>query len=140
MAEPGSAHAGPGDRNRVRVVLADDVAGIRQLVRALLEASGRFSVVAEAGTGREAIEAVAAHRPALLLLDLSMPDMDGFTALPDILRLEPAPLVVVLSAHSDPELRSAVLAAGASAYLDKGSSPRELVQHLLHLIDTHRVP
>lgn len=59
------------------VVLVDDSEDIRSLVRTRLRLTGSFSVVGEGGTGRDAVDLAAAHRPELMLLDISMPDMDA---------------------------------------------------------------
>lgn len=109
----------PGDR--IRVVLADDVAEYRLLVRVLLEDDGRFEIVAEAGDGAEAILACDAERPDAILLDLAMPTVDGLQAIPEILARSPATIVVVLSGFAREQLEREVLSCGASAYLEKGA-------------------
>jgi CheY-like chemotaxis protein len=73
----------------LRVVICDDVAELRALVRAQLEADGDISVVGEAGSGIEAIGVIEEERPELVLLDLSMPDMDGLEVLAKLRRLLP---------------------------------------------------
>lgn len=103
-----------------RVVIADDVADLRILLRVALEQTGRFDVVAEAADGARAIIEVEAHRPDLVVLDLSMPVLDGLEALPRILAAAPDTRVVVLSGFSAARMRDQVLSAGAIAYLEKG--------------------
>ena len=118
-----------------RVVVADDVAQLRGLLRLLLERSGHFTVVAEAANGAEAVDATARERPDLTLLDLSMPVMDGLEALPLIRQAVPSCAVVVLSGFDADRMARTALAAGASAYLVKGIPPDHLVARLLELLD-----
>jgi signal transduction histidine kinase/CheY-like chemotaxis protein len=117
------------------VLLADDVAALRNLVRLAIESSGRFRVVGEASDGGGAItEAVALH-PDLVLLDLSMPKMDGLEALPRILEAVPTTRVVVLSGFNHVRMAPVATRLGASAYLEKGLEPAELVASLLRLLE-----
>lgn len=117
-----------------RVVVADDVAHLRTLLRLVLERSRRFEVVAEAGNGRQAIEAAQQHRPDLTLLDLSMPVLDGLEALPVIRASVPSTTVVVLSGFDADRMEGRALEAGAAAYLVKGILPDVLVAQLLELL------
>src|SRR5437870_947474 len=73
---------GAGPMEPVRIVLADDVEDIRYLFRVVLEAAGRFEVVGEAATGREAVDLARSLQPDVILLDLGMPEMGGLEALP----------------------------------------------------------
>jgi CheY-like chemotaxis protein len=112
-----------------RVVVVDDEDDIRALVRIMLGADGRFAIVAEAPNGREAVEAVATHKPDVVVLDLSMPVMDGIAALPLIREVAPDCRVAVCSAHG--ESSAYVLGIGADAYVDKLDLPRSLA----HVLD-----
>jgi CheY-like chemotaxis protein/anti-sigma regulatory factor (Ser/Thr protein kinase) len=114
-----------------RVVLADDVADMRFLLRKTLERSGRFSVVGEATNGAEAVAQATQQRPDLALLDLSMPVMDGLEALPRIRDAVPDCTVVVLSGFDTDAMADQALQAGAAAYLVKGMRPDDLVTQLL---------
>ena len=118
-----------------RVLLADDVGELRTLVRLTLERTGQFQVVAEAGTGREAVEAAKDTRPDLVLLDVSMPIMDGLEALPLILDASPESVVVMLSGFAEEKLGALAARQGALAYLQKGVPPNELVTRLLALLE-----
>lgn len=115
----------------VRVIIADDVADIRLLLRLTLEDSSHFAVVGEAADGLEAIDAARHHQPDLVLLDLSMPNMDGLEALPMIIEAAPRTRVVVLSGHASPAIRETAREQGAESYLDKTVSSYHLVKHLL---------
>jgi DNA-binding NarL/FixJ family response regulator len=113
------------------VLIVDDVADLRLLVRLALERSGRFQVVAEAEGGLEGIELAGHHRPDLVLLDLSMPDMDGMEALPAVRDAAPDSKVVVLSGFERPQMWPRAQASGAVGYVEKGASPQALVDELL---------
>ncbi len=114
----------------MRVILVDDVAGLRNLFRIVLEDSGRFLVVGEANDGIEGIEACRTHQPDVVLLDLSMPRMDGLEALPRILEVAPTAQVVVLSAFERDRMAARVLDLGAVAYMEKGADPLTFVENL----------
>lgn len=77
------------ETGKVSVVLVDDSVDVRTLVRMRLEASGQFDVVGEAADGEQAIELVIRHEPALVLLDISMPAMDGVETCPPSWRCVP---------------------------------------------------
>ena len=117
-----------------RVVLVDDMVELRQLIKLTLERSGRFEVVGQAGNGREGIEVAAATDPDLVLLDISMPVMDGLEALPAICRTVPSATVVMLSGFSEARLGAEAAAGGATAYLEKGLAPDALVARLLEVL------
>ena len=100
---------------------------IRQGMRALLASERDFEVVAEANDGREALELAIKHRPDVVVMDLSMPKMDGTQATRQILRTCPSTKVLVVSSYSDRECVDAVLRAGALGYLVKQTAAVELI-------------
>lgn len=102
------------------VLLVDDNSLVRRLLREQLTARGALEVVGEAGDAASAVKLAAEVEPDLVVLDLSMPGSDGFTAIGDLLAAAPATRVVVMSGFAAHEVADRVLAAGASAYLEKG--------------------
>ena len=117
-----------------RVLVADDVAEIRDLVRLSLERSGRFRVVAEAEHGGVAVDLARRHQPDLCLLDMAMPIVDGLAALPQIREVAPECTVVVLSAFDADRFGQPARDAGAAGYLTKGLRPDDLVRELLAIL------
>jgi DNA-binding NarL/FixJ family response regulator len=104
----------------VRVYLCDDVPALRLVLRTLFELDGSFEVVGEAGDGRTALEEVARLQPDVLVLDLSLPEMDGLEVLEALRERAPAVRVVVFTGYPEAELREAAVARGARRYLEKG--------------------
>ena len=110
----------------VRVLVADDTAGMRALIREFLNAANGFVVVGEASTGREAIMLAQSLHPDLVVLDLSMPEMDGMRAIPELRSRVPEAGILVLSGYGGAMVQRA-LDAGAHAYIEKGIGFDDLV-------------
>jgi len=114
------------------VLLADDTASVRMLLRGTLEASEAFEVVGEAGDGAQAVEMAAALQPDMVLLDLDMPVLGGMEAIPLIRSCAPHARVVVVSGYAPDRMGPKAVEVGAAAFLEKQQRPRELVANLLH--------
>lgn len=114
-------------------MLVDDSDDLRLLVRTFLERSG-LEVVDEGGNGREAIALARTHRPDLLLLDVSMPEMDGLEALPQVTAASPHTRVVMFTGFEQQGLDDRVRRLGATALLEKSMSMRSLAPRLLELL------
>ena len=112
-----------------RILLVDDHPLTRSALAALLQQHG-FEVAGEASDGQEAIERAAELRPDLVLLDLSMPGVDGLTALPRLREAAPECEVVVLTASGTEENLLAAIRAGAAGYLLKSEPPARIVEFL----------
>lgn len=112
-----------------RVLLVDDHPLTRDALATLLEQHG-FAVVGQAGDGNEAIEAARRLQPDLVLLDLSMPDLDGLSALPRLREAAPECEVVVLTASGTEENLLAAIRGGAAGYLLKTEPPERIVEFL----------
>jgi DNA-binding NarL/FixJ family response regulator len=110
----------------IRVLLTEDHWLVRASLKSLLADFAGVEVVAEAGDGREALELVAKHRPTLVLMDISMPGLNGLEATRRIVKEHADVRVVVLSMHTSEDYVLQALRAGASGYVLKGSAPREL--------------
>jgi DNA-binding NarL/FixJ family response regulator len=110
----------------VRVLLAEDHWLVRASFKSLLTDFAGIEVVAEAGDGREALELIAQHRPDLVLMDISMPGLNGLEATRRIVKEHPGIKVIVLSMHAGEEYVLQALRAGASGYVLKGAAPGEL--------------
>ncbi|MGY1815555.1 response regulator transcription factor [Blastococcus sp. SYSU D00820] len=114
------------DAGPIRVLLVDDEELVRFGLRTVLEATGGFEVVGEAGDGRAAVAAAEQLRPDVVLTDIRMPVMDGLEATRRILALPHPPQVAVLTTFHVDEYVYAALAAGAAGFLLKDTPPREI--------------
>ncbi len=115
-------------QTQISVLIVDDHQVVRIGLQQLLELDGGVTVVGVAGDGTQAIAMVAKHRPDLVLMDISMPVMDGIEATRRIKALQPSACVVVLSSYGDEAHVTRAVEAGADGYLLKHSDPRQLVQ------------
>ena len=112
----------------ITVLLADDHRIVREGLRKLLEAESDIEVVGEAATGRQAVEMTARLRPAVVVMDIAMPRLNGLEAARRILETDPAARVLILSAHSDDAYVEKVMELGAAGYLIKQTSARCLAE------------
>lgn len=110
----------------IRVLLADDHRLMRAGLRALLKSLELVQVIAEAGTGHEAIQLAEQHQPDIVIMDIAMPELNGLEATARLVKLTPAPRVIILSMHANEEYVKRALQAGAAGYLLKGAEPAEL--------------
>lgn len=131
----GRREQGAMGTDKTSVVLVDDSRDVRTLVRMRLESSGLFDVVGEAEDGEQAIGLVYRHEPAMLLLDTSMPTMDGIEALPAILALCPETTVVMFSGFEGTGLAARARELGAVDFVEKSIPLEELPQRLLQSLD-----
>lgn len=111
----------------VRILIADDHEVVRIGLAALLDRQAGFSVVAEARSGREAVELARRHRPDVVVMDIRMPDGSGTDACRTITGELPGTAVVMLTSYADDAALFAAIAAGASGYVLKRIGSRELV-------------
>ncbi len=112
----------------VRILIADDHAVVRAGLRALLERQGHFRVVAEAGTGEEAVAKAQEHHPDVAVLDIRMPGLSGIEACRRIVETVEDCRVIMLTSYAEDELLFAAVQAGASGYILKRIGDNELVQ------------
>ena len=112
----------------IRVVLADDHPVVRAGLAALLTSLPGIEVVGVAANGREAVREVVTSRPDVAVLDLQMPDLDGFAATREIARTAPDVAVLVLTMFEDDDSVFAAMRAGARGYLVKGAEQDEIAR------------
>jgi DNA-binding NarL/FixJ family response regulator len=114
----------------VRILIVDDRAVVRQELHSVLELLGDVTVVGEAVDGWDAIHQAGALQPDLVLMDLEMPGLDGFEATRQIKALHLAQRVIVLTVHGDDISQQKALAAGADAFIVKGSDLRTMLDQI----------
>lgn len=113
--------------SKLRILLADDHTVMRTGLRALLQQHSGMEVVGESDNGRHAIELVDSLRPDVVVMDLTMPELNGIEATKTIVSQHPTTAVVILSMHADESYVMRALKAGARGYLLKDSAPTDLV-------------
>jgi DNA-binding NarL/FixJ family response regulator len=113
------------------VLVVDDHQLFTHALTTVLSQDGRFEVVGTAATGREAVRLAKSAEAEVVLMDMSMPVLDGPAATRRLLTLEHAPCVIALSGHNDSLSRTAALDAGASAFVTKSEAFDELVATIL---------
>lgn len=115
----------------VRVLLADDAADLRFLLTQALSLDGRLEVVAAVGDGRAALEAIAAHLPDVVLMDVAMPVMDGLTATREVKARWPQLPVIIFTGYADAVVAAGAEEVGADAFVGKDRPLAEVVDTLL---------
>lgn len=120
--------------SKIRIVIAEDHLIVRDGIKALISADPHFEVVGEAKNGFEAIQIVGKLKPDLILMDLTMPGLNGMEAIDEIKSSSPETKVLVLTVHNIEEYVYACLQAGADGYLLKKSSCEELMNAIYHVI------
>jgi two-component system response regulator DevR len=113
--------------NPVRILIADDHSVVRAGLRALLERQGRFRVIAEAGTGEEAIAKAQEFHPDVAILDVRMPGVSGIEACRQIVESVEGCKVIMLTSYAEDELLFAAIQAGASGYVLKRIGDNDLI-------------
>jgi DNA-binding NarL/FixJ family response regulator len=113
--------------NKISVLLVDDHTIVRKGLRSLLDAEADIQVIGEAEDGREAVEQVGRLRPQVVVMDITMPGLNGLEATRQITERFPQVQVVVLTMHTAEEYIFQILRAGASGYVVKRAAPSELI-------------
>ena len=118
---------------RFRVLIVDDMAQVRQDLRTVLILAGMacgtpLEIVGAAANGQEAIQQVEALHPDVVLMDLAMPVMDGWTATRQIKALFPSIRVIALTVHSNPESRQKAYLSGIDSFIEKGAPATDIVR------------
>jgi DNA-binding NarL/FixJ family response regulator len=110
-----------------RILLVDDHEIVRKGLKSVLEARKDWEIIGEATTGREAVEMVEELKPDVVVMDISMPELNGLEAVRQIVKIAPRTEVLVLTMHESEDLVREVLEAGARGYLLKSDASRQLI-------------
>jgi YesN/AraC family two-component response regulator len=110
----------------ISVVVCDDVPELRRLLREVLEEDEGMHVVGEAADGRQAVEVIEQLQPDVVILDLSMPELDGLEAIPLIHRVAPAAEICIFSGFEEGKVAEIALRLKASRYVRKGAPLEDL--------------
>lgn len=112
---------------KIRVLLADDHALVRTGIAMMIRQQSDMEVAGEAENGRDAVAQAKKLTPSIIVMDISMPDLNGIDATHQVAALSPAPKVIALSGHTDRRAVVDILRAGASGYVVKNAAPQELM-------------
>lgn len=123
----------------IRLLLVDDHAVVREGYRRLLERRGDLTIVAEAGSASEAIDAFREHAPEVVVLDLSLPDMGGVELIGRLRARDAGARILAFSMHREPLFAAQALKAGALGYVTKSSEPNVMVQAIYKVAANQRV-
>ena len=121
--------------DKQRIFIAEDQTIVRDGLRALLSSNPNFEVVGEAEDGREVIRNIEEYKPDLILMDLSMPRMNGMEAIKEVKKLLPDTKILVLTIHKTEEYILPVLKAGADGYLLKNDTQEELMTAIKSVLE-----
>lgn len=125
-----------GTQQPIQVVVCDDVEEMRVLIREVLEDDDEVKVIGEADNGREALRAIHQLRPDVVVLDLSLPELDGLETLPLIEKSVPGTGIVVFSGFGAGRMGDLAISRGAHRYIEKGEpleSLRDAVRDVARL-------
>ncbi len=111
-----------------KILLVDDHELVRAGFRRLLEDGEQFTVVAEAGSGEQAVQDYAKYKPDAVVMDISMPGIGGIGAIERIIARDPDARILVLSVHEDSVFTTRALQAGAKGFIPKRSAPEEMIK------------
>jgi two-component system, NarL family, response regulator DesR len=137
--EPSTADTADEPVRRIRVLLAEDQAMIRQALAALLSFEDDIAVVAQVGRGDEVVSAAARHDVDVALLDIEMPGMDGLTAAAELHRAQPEVKIVILTTFGRPGFLRRAMESGVSAFLVKDSPADKLAKTIRRVLAGERV-
>jgi signal transduction histidine kinase/ActR/RegA family two-component response regulator len=122
--------------SHLRVLIVDDHDLIRHALRKMLEGFEKVVVIGEARDGEEAVARALSLSPDVVLMDVNLPKINGIEATRRIKRASPHVRVIGLSVHQEEQLSSAMLVAGASAYIAKGGAPDELYRAIMNVVES----
>jgi DNA-binding NarL/FixJ family response regulator len=123
--------------SNLQILIADDHDVVRKGLRMLIEERPGWTVCAEARSGREAVILAAEHQPDIVVIDVSMPDLNGLEATRLIRKADPKSEVLIITHHDSDEMAAQVLEAGARGYVLKSDSDQDLV-HAIEALSRHK--
>ena len=139
LVEDVEGHSHTRKKNKTTILIADDHPLFRRSVRAVLENEPDFEVVGEAANGVEAVRMADEIRPDVMLMDITMPELDGLEATRQIKAKHPEIAILVLTIHSDEQHAVEILEAGAAGYLTKSVFGEEIVHSIRGVISGEMV-
>ncbi|HUX39392.1 MAG TPA: response regulator transcription factor [Rectinemataceae bacterium] len=122
----------------IKIIVADDHGVVRRGLKAIIEDERDMVVVAEAASGRETIDAAMRQDWDVIIMDISMPEMNGFEVIDQLRRLRPRIGVLVLSMHPEMQFAMRAMEAGAMGYLTKESAPEDLIRAVRNVVAGRR--
>lgn len=125
-------------KRKMRLLIADDHSVVRDGIRSVLKSSPEYRIVAEAEDGEQAVTLAQRHRPDVIVMDISMPRLNGIEATALIKKQNPDIKVVILTVHEDEEYVYQILRAGASGYVLKSAGKREIFAAIKSAISGER--
>ena len=123
---------------RCRILLVDDADAVRESLRYLLEHEPDLSVVGEARDGSEAITQAAALMPDLVILDIRLPNLDGYVTARALKLLAHPPIIIFLTAHGSPAIQQQALASGGDGYVEKSQGWGALLAEVRRAISSFK--
>ncbi len=124
---------------KIRILIADDHAVVREGTRQILEQEEDLEIVAEAADGEEAVRLTGNNKPDVAIIDIAMPKVDGIEATKQIKALYPSTAVLILSAYDDDQFVFSLVEAGAAGYLLKSIRGRQLIEAVRAVYDGESV-
>jgi DNA-binding NarL/FixJ family response regulator len=121
-----------------RILIVDDHPALREGLKSIFSFSPIFDIIGEAGDGLEALDYVEKLLPDLVLMDLSMPRMDGITATREIKKKWPETKILIFTVHNTSEYLAAARQAGADGYISKDASSAEMIQSIKGILEGER--
>ncbi|MDR3578147.1 MAG: response regulator transcription factor [Anaerolineaceae bacterium] len=130
-----STPSSTSNRYQVRIMIVDDVSQVRQDLHLLLDLSDELLVVGDTGSGAEAIAKIASLHPDVVLMDLAMPEMDGYETALQVKNHRPECRVIAFSIHGHPQARLRARQAGMDGFIEKGTPLEEIIKEIRRVWD-----
>jgi len=123
---------------KIKLLITDDHTLVRESWVMLFSADPRFEVVAQCGSGEEAVELAARLRPDVVIMDINLPGVNGFDATEEILKQSPLSRILAVSLHTQPAYAKKILKLGALGYVTKNSSTDEMILAVLEVYNKRK--